>query len=111
MSKIGSVVLMKSSDILKLLIGFFALLPSIQSLSLPLMLTSFPTPVLSIAADAVRDLEGRDALSGLWTRTFPSSFFSPNHIPKSSKCLRNVKNPCKTGGDWRTSLGDCGIAT
>ncbi|KAF8805397.1 DUF1752-domain-containing protein [Phlegmacium glaucopus] len=30
------------------------------------MLTAFPTPVLSITADAVRDLEGRDALSGLW---------------------------------------------
>ena len=34
------------------------------------MLTTFPTPVLSIAADAVRDLEGRDALSGLWTCMF-----------------------------------------
>jgi hypothetical protein len=31
------------------------------------MLSAFPTPVLSIAADAVKDLEGRDALSGLWT--------------------------------------------
>ncbi|TFK36752.1 hypothetical protein BDQ12DRAFT_589005, partial [Crucibulum laeve] len=31
------------------------------------MLTSFPAPVLSVAADAVRELEGRDALSGLWT--------------------------------------------
>ncbi|KAI5983670.1 hypothetical protein EDD15DRAFT_2137689, partial [Pisolithus albus] len=31
------------------------------------MLTSFPVPVLSIAADAVRDLQGNDALIGLWT--------------------------------------------
>lgn len=34
------------------------------------MLTAFPTPILSIAADAVRDLEGRDALSGLWICRF-----------------------------------------
>ena len=34
-------------------------------------MTTFPTPVLSIAADAVKDLEGRDALSGLWTCKFP----------------------------------------
>lgn len=34
-------------------------------------MTTFPTPVLSIAADAIKDLEGRDALSGLWTCRFP----------------------------------------
>ncbi|KAF8910433.1 hypothetical protein CPB84DRAFT_1702105 [Gymnopilus junonius] len=31
------------------------------------MVVNFPIPVLSVAADAVRDLEGRDALYGLWT--------------------------------------------
>ncbi|KIM40754.1 hypothetical protein M413DRAFT_167377 [Hebeloma cylindrosporum] len=31
------------------------------------MVATFPTPVLSVAPDAVRDLQGRDALSGLWT--------------------------------------------
>ncbi|EGN92366.1 hypothetical protein SERLA73DRAFT_27839, partial [Serpula lacrymans var. lacrymans S7.3] len=31
------------------------------------MLATFPAPVLSVTADAVKDLEGRDALSGLWT--------------------------------------------
>lgn len=31
------------------------------------MLTSFPAPVLSVTADAVKDLEGHDALTGLWT--------------------------------------------
>jgi len=31
------------------------------------MVAMFSTPILSVAADAVRDLEGRDALSGLWT--------------------------------------------
>lgn len=31
------------------------------------MITAFPSPVLSIAADVVKDLDGGDALSGLWT--------------------------------------------
>ncbi|KAH7926383.1 hypothetical protein BV22DRAFT_1087227 [Leucogyrophana mollusca] len=31
------------------------------------MLATFPAPVLSVTTDAVRDLEGREALSGLWT--------------------------------------------
>ncbi|PPQ66720.1 hypothetical protein CVT24_008821 [Panaeolus cyanescens] len=30
------------------------------------MLSAFPAPVLAVTADAVRDLEGREALSGLW---------------------------------------------
>lgn len=32
------------------------------------MVGQFASPVLSVAADAVRDLEGREALHGLWTR-------------------------------------------
>ncbi|KAH7913810.1 hypothetical protein BJ138DRAFT_1145327 [Hygrophoropsis aurantiaca] len=31
------------------------------------MLATFPAPVLSVTTDVVRDLEGREALSGLWT--------------------------------------------
>ncbi|KAI0260468.1 hypothetical protein BC834DRAFT_1044630 [Gloeopeniophorella convolvens] len=31
------------------------------------MVPNFPSPVLSVAADALKDLDGRDALSGLWT--------------------------------------------
>ncbi|OAX42714.1 hypothetical protein K503DRAFT_766506 [Rhizopogon vinicolor AM-OR11-026] len=31
------------------------------------MLTTFPAPVLSVTADAVKDLQGQDALSALWT--------------------------------------------
>ncbi|KAI0058744.1 hypothetical protein BV25DRAFT_1901966 [Artomyces pyxidatus] len=31
------------------------------------MVTAFPSPVLAVAADVVRDLDGGDALSGLWT--------------------------------------------
>ncbi|KAH9841999.1 uncharacterized protein C8Q71DRAFT_700263 [Rhodofomes roseus] len=30
------------------------------------MIAHLPSPVLSVAADVVRDLEGEDALSGLW---------------------------------------------
>ena len=72
------------------------------------MLTALPTPVLSVAADAVKDLEGRDALLGLWTCRFV--LCGIGHMLIYIKCLRNVKNPCKTDGDWRTSHGDCGIA-
>jgi hypothetical protein len=32
------------------------------------MISTFSAPVLSVAADVVKDLEGGDALSGLWTR-------------------------------------------
>jgi hypothetical protein len=32
------------------------------------MFVALPTPVLSVAADAVRDLDGGEALPGLWTR-------------------------------------------
>jgi hypothetical protein len=32
------------------------------------MLVALPAPVLSVAADAVRDLDGGEALPGLWTR-------------------------------------------
>ncbi|EIW84602.1 DUF1752-domain-containing protein, partial [Coniophora puteana RWD-64-598 SS2] len=31
------------------------------------MLANFPAPVLAVAADAVRDLEGQDALCSLWS--------------------------------------------
>lgn len=72
------------------------------------MLTPFPTPVLSIASDALKDLEGRDALLGLWNCKFLLRGII--HLLISLKCLRSVKNPCKTDGDWRTSRGDYGIA-
>ena len=48
------------------------------SFRLRVMLSTFPPPVLSLAADAVKDLEGTDALSGLWTcRTSPFPFLLP----------------------------------
>ena len=39
------------------------------------MLVAFPAPVLSVTADAVRELEGSEALSGLWTRELLSLLF------------------------------------
>ena len=35
------------------------------------MVSHFPSPILSVAADAVKDLEGEDALFGLWARAYP----------------------------------------
>ncbi|KIY44239.1 hypothetical protein FISHEDRAFT_52508, partial [Fistulina hepatica ATCC 64428] len=32
-----------------------------------MVLSMFPTPVLALTADAIMDLDGRDALLGLWT--------------------------------------------
>ena len=76
------------------------------------MLSAFPTPVLSMASDAVKDLEGRDAILGLWNCKFllRATIHTLIYISTHLKCLRNVKNPCKTDGDWRTSHGDYGIA-
>ncbi|KAI0039035.1 DUF1752-domain-containing protein, partial [Auriscalpium vulgare] len=31
------------------------------------MVAAFPAPVLSVAADVLKDLDGGDALGGLWT--------------------------------------------
>lgn len=39
------------------------------------MISTFSAPVLSVAADVVKDLEGRDALSGLWTHEL-SDFYN-----------------------------------
>ncbi|KAI9511937.1 hypothetical protein F5148DRAFT_1312270 [Russula earlei] len=52
------------------------------------MVPNFPSPVLSIAADALRDLDGADAVTGLWSTPPPpltndttSSFFSATPPP------------------------------
>ena len=34
------------------------------------MVSTFPSPILSVAADVVRDLDGEDALFGLWARAY-----------------------------------------
>ena len=35
------------------------------------MLATFPVPILAVTADAVRDLQGQDALYSLWTGESP----------------------------------------
>lgn len=32
------------------------------------MLSALPNPILSVQVEGVRELDGREALSGLWTR-------------------------------------------
>ena len=65
----------------------------------------FPSPVLSIASDALKDLDGHDALSGLWTGTthpsspnsfynyhdllFPDFSFSPSVFTKCKESLQD----------------------
>ena len=78
-------------------------------------------PILSLAVDALNDLDGADAVTGLWTGTSilslprfsPSSFlfyilaWLPNFAIQS---LQNVRNPFKMVHASNTSLGDSGIA-
>jgi Fungal protein of unknown function (DUF1752) len=44
------------------------------------MLTAFPAPVLSIASDAVKDLEGRDVSLGFWSCRFSFAVLSIIHM-------------------------------
>jgi len=69
-------------------------------------------PVLSLAADALVDLDGADAITRLWTST---SILSP--LPRFSfltlhpiQSLQNARNLFKTALASNTSLGDSGIA-
>ncbi|OBZ66210.1 hypothetical protein A0H81_13862 [Grifola frondosa] len=39
---------------------------TLSAIARTIMIAHFPSPILSVAADAVKDLEGEDALSGLW---------------------------------------------
>jgi len=68
------------------------------------MLATFPAPVLSVAADAVRDLEGHDALSGLWTREWtlcpPLVFSRPDTIQLSVYEMQRIAAGGKTVGEY-----------
>lgn len=93
------------------------------------MVSHFPSPVLSLASDAVKDLDGHDALPGLWTGTFllphiphtPHTFFFPFSLSLSfHDCLfpdklspqssRSVKSLSKMVDVSKTSRGGCGTA-
>ena len=51
------------------------------------MLAALPNPILSVTPEGVRELEGREALSGLWTREYN---------PLESLCLILIFNPLRT---------------
>lgn len=81
------------------------------------MIAAFPAPVLSVTADAVRDLEGGEALSSLWTRESYSDFlnkltvhlihFCFFHVDQSS---RSAKNHSKMVGASKIYRGVSGTA-
>lgn len=75
------------------------------------MVPSFPSPLLSLAADAIQDLDGADAITGLLTSPFlftlSSSFLTLSFLNQS---LPNAKSPFKTVHVSKTSLGGFGIA-
>ncbi|KAI0364474.1 hypothetical protein BV20DRAFT_857769 [Pilatotrama ljubarskyi] len=61
------------------------------------MISAFPSPILSVAADVVKDLEGEDALCGLWARAYlayaRSCFLQLNHLHKVfTKCKESLKD-------------------
>ncbi|OJT03216.1 hypothetical protein TRAPUB_6213 [Trametes pubescens] len=56
------------------------------------MLSSFPSPILSVAADVVKDLEGEDALCGLWIRAY---FFGVVCILRELTASTKVFTKCK----------------
>lgn len=69
--------------------------PSLLSLSLHVMVSSFPSPLLSLAADAIQDLDGADAVTGLWTSTpLPLSilFLSSSSPPVFTKCKESIQD-------------------
>ena len=64
------------------------------------MVSSFPSPLLSIAADAIQDLDGADAITSLWTSPFllsplplfPPHLFSPFLNPVFTKCKESIQD-------------------
>ena len=62
------------------------------------MVSSFPSPLLSLAADAIQDLDGADAITGLWTSPFLSLFsllFFPHLFLSQSvftKCKESIQD-------------------
>lgn len=52
----------------------------------------FPSPILSVASDVVKELDGQDALRGMWTGTSPSLSFFPatHHLDGVSQSLQNA---------------------
>jgi hypothetical protein len=76
------------------------------------MVPNFPSPVLSLAANALNDiqLDSGDALSGLWSSNYPPLFWYFISLSLISvQSLQSVKNPFKMVDDLKISPGDSGI--
>lgn len=62
------------------------------------MLSSFPSPILSVAADVVKDLEGEDALCGLWICAYlRDALFISSELTSSNKVFTKCKESLKDG--------------
>ena len=72
----------------------------------------FPSPILSLASDVISELDGEDAVLGLWTRTSPlfSSLFSPidSSPPRLAQSSQSASSLSRTAGVSRISPGDYG---
>ena len=60
------------------------------------MVPNFPSPVLSLAAEALKDLDGGDAITGLWSSMSPFSLSLPFPFltPRSvfTKCKESLQD-------------------
>src|SRR6266404_2880073 len=62
------------------------------------MVHHLPTPVLSLASDALNDLDGHDALVALWTGNIPhipTLFLAPSHLrsrPVFTRCKESLQD-------------------
>ena len=74
------------------------------SFSLHVMVSSFPSPLLSLAADAIQDMDGADAVTGLWTSApLPLSILSfLTFLPVFTKCKESIQDgPRLENISWR----------
>jgi Fungal protein of unknown function (DUF1752) len=68
------------------------------------MVSSFPSPLLSLAADAIQDMDGADAVTGLWTSApLPLSVLSfLTFSPVFTKCKESIQDgPRLENISWR----------
>ena len=68
----------------------------------------FPSPILSVSTDVVKDLDGEDALYGMWTGALPLRILlSTSLIP--AQFSQNANNRSRKEDGSKTCHGDCGI--
>lgn len=56
----------------------------------------FPSPILSVSPDVVKDLDGEDALYGMWTGAYPDGIRTYSRclflLPVFTKCKESLKD-------------------